>query len=376
MNLRRNQLPLVLAITLVFCLAAVYMIARTDHAISTTVAAAGKTAQSDARLAGSYRFARGAWTYVHLAGSPSQIGYQHGYLLAPEISDALAAVKLQDTHDAKRDWDFFRKTARESLWPHIDAEYQQEMNGIVAGVQARGVKIDIDDVVAMNAFMELPGYYVPWLNAKEKRANPTTAQAPGNCTAFVATGSWTKDHQIVIAHNNWTSYLQGERWRIIFDITPQNGYRMVMDGFPGVIVSDDDFGVNSDGLMVTETTISQLPRLGSRTASPNSFARAKRCNTPAQSTITSRSCSTATTAATPTIGCSAIARRAKSRNSNSACRPIACGDRKTDTSSARISSATRKFKRKTRPGTQRSRRFTKCAPRPPGRTHGEVKGQD
>ena len=30
---------------------------------------------------------------------------------------------------------------------------------------------------------------------------------------------------------------------------------MLMDGFPGVIVSDDDFGINSAGLMVTETTI-------------------------------------------------------------------------------------------------------------------------
>ena len=30
---------------------------------------------------------------------------------------------------------------------------------------------------------------------------------------------------------------------------------MLMDGFPGIIVSDDDFGINSAGLMVTETTI-------------------------------------------------------------------------------------------------------------------------
>ena len=33
---------------------------------------------------------------------------------------------------------------------------------------------------------------------------------------------------------------------------------MLMDGFPGVIVSDDDFGVNSQGIMVTETTITQF----------------------------------------------------------------------------------------------------------------------
>jgi hypothetical protein len=31
-----------------------------------------------------------------------------------------------------------------------------------------------------------------------------------------------------------------------------------MDGFPGVIASDDDFGINSEGLMVTETTITQF----------------------------------------------------------------------------------------------------------------------
>jgi hypothetical protein len=31
-----------------------------------------------------------------------------------------------------------------------------------------------------------------------------------------------------------------------------------MDGFPGVIASDDDFGINDDGMMVTETTITQF----------------------------------------------------------------------------------------------------------------------
>ncbi len=31
-----------------------------------------------------------------------------------------------------------------------------------------------------------------------------------------------------------------------------------MDGYPGVITSDDDFGVNSSGIMITETTITQF----------------------------------------------------------------------------------------------------------------------
>jgi hypothetical protein len=45
---------------------------------------------------------------------------------------------------------------------------------------------------------------------------------------------------------------------MVFDIVPEHGNRILMDGFPGVITSDDDFGVNSAGIMITETTITQF----------------------------------------------------------------------------------------------------------------------
>jgi Phospholipase B len=212
----------------------------------------------DARLKGAYRFERAGWIYVHLQGTPEEIGYQHGYLLAPEIKDAFEVVKLEDTHSSQRGWDFFRKAAREMLWPKISAEYQQELKGIVEGLKARGVPMDLDDVVALNAFEELPDYYVPWYNSQHNVAEAPHLVSPGNCSAFIATGSWTKDGKIVMAHNAWTGYLEGERWRIIFDIVPTRGHRILMDGFPGVITSDDDFGVNSAGIMVTETTITQF----------------------------------------------------------------------------------------------------------------------
>jgi Phospholipase B len=217
-----------------------------------------KAQSDDPRLEKSYRFQKGGWTYVHLEGSPSEIGYQHGYLLAAEIEDALQTVKLIDTHDTHRDWEFFRKAAREMLWPHIDAEYQQELQGITDGARAHGANVDLYDIVALNAFDEVADYYVPWLDKREKQARAPAIKAPGHCSAFIATGSYTKDHQIVIAHNNWTGYLDGERWVIIFDIVPEHGQRILMDGFPGVITSDDDFGVNAAGIMITETTITQF----------------------------------------------------------------------------------------------------------------------
>jgi hypothetical protein len=204
------------------------------------------------------RFEQGGWVYVHLEGSPRQVGYQHGYLLAPEIQDAFHAVSFYDAHRTKREWKFFRDTARDILWPHIEPEYREELNGIVEGLKAHGLNLDIYDIVALNAFEEVPDYYVPTLDKKEARVDAPSLHAPGNCSAFVATGSYTKDHGIVMAHNNWTSVIDGARWRIVFDIVPAKGNRIVMDGFPGVIASDDDFGINSNGLMVTETTITQF----------------------------------------------------------------------------------------------------------------------
>jgi hypothetical protein len=209
----------------------------------------------DDTLGRGYRFNRGGWIYVHLEGSPHDIGVQHGYLLAPEIADAYGMVRLELTHETGRDWGFFRRASQQMLWPKIDPEYQQELQGITDGLKDNGVKLDLWDVVALNAFSELPDYYVPWLDQQTHAQVRQSLVPEGHCSAFVATGSWTKDHQIVMAHNNWTSYIEGAHWRIIFDIVPRSGYRILMDGFPGVITSDDDFGVNSAGLMVTETTI-------------------------------------------------------------------------------------------------------------------------
>src|SRR5260370_35517237 len=45
---------------------------------------------------------------------------------------------------------------------------------------------------------------------------------------------------------------------MVFDIAPSSGYRILMDGFPGLIHSADDFGVNAAGILITETTITRF----------------------------------------------------------------------------------------------------------------------
>jgi len=69
----------------------------------------------DDRLKGSYRFERDGWIFVHLQGTPEQVGYQHGKLLANEIDDLLRVLKPFLLHETKRDWNFYRKASQEIL---------------------------------------------------------------------------------------------------------------------------------------------------------------------------------------------------------------------------------------------------------------------
>jgi hypothetical protein len=236
------------------------------------MAAPPNTAVQDGRLRGSYRTEKDGWIFVHLEGTPEQIGFQHGHLLAAEIGDFLRAVKPYFKRSTGRDWEFYRQASERMLWPGIDDEYRREIDGIVEGLASKGIAADRWDVVALNANQELPYYYVPWLD-RQAGKSPTT-HAPGNCSAFIATGSYTKDSRIVMGHNAWTNYVVGTRWNIVFDVKPAAGSRFLMDGLPGVIVSDDDFAINADGILITETTITQFE--GWDPAGKPEFTRARK----------------------------------------------------------------------------------------------------
>jgi hypothetical protein len=206
----------------------------------------------------SSRTEKNGWIAVRLEGAPEVLGYQHGYLLADEIIDLRGAMAMLNEKTTGRDWNFYRDESTRMFWENIPEEYQKEIDGIVSGVNARkgAGTIDRKDLVAMNSILEMSWYYVPWLDSKNNPAAPDPTP-PGHCSAIAATGSWTTDGRIVMAHNNWVEYVIGQRWNIIFDIVPENGYRIIMDALPGFIHSGDDFNINSAGLIVTETTISQ-----------------------------------------------------------------------------------------------------------------------
>ena len=239
-------------------------------------AAMAQTAQAKKSiLAKASREDKNGWIYVHLEGSPSEIGYQHGYLLAKDIDTSIRALDCLLQHDTKRNWQFYRAAAKSFLWDKLDREYKEEINGIVAGLQAHHLKYDSLDITAYNAMEELAFYYVPML---DNAANPGSGnnKAPGNCSAFIATGSFTKDGKIVMGHNNWTEYIIGQHWNVIADIVPEKGHHILMDCMPGFIHSGDDFAISDNGILITETTITQFNRFDS-TGIPE-FQRARKAS--------------------------------------------------------------------------------------------------
>jgi Phospholipase B len=211
--------------------------------------------QQNPKLSNATRVDKNGWIYVHLEGSPADIGYQHGYLLSGEIDDLIKGMKVSLPHLSGKDWAFYRDAVKKlGFWDRVDKEYQEEITGIVEGMKAKGKHYDIDDLVVLNANIELSQYYVPMLENK-KHPGSANNKAPGNCSGFIATGSFTADGQIAIGHNNWTDYMGGERWNVIADIVPQTGNHLIMDCMPGLIHSGDDFVVTAGGIVITETTI-------------------------------------------------------------------------------------------------------------------------
>jgi hypothetical protein len=225
------------------------------------------------RLGNATRVDKNGWIYIHLSGSPRDVGYQHGFLVAKEIDTLIKVMQFYLPHTTNKDWAFYRAASGRFLWHKIDKEYQDEIKGIAEGLQAQGLKYDTLDVTALNANIELSSYYVPGLMNKVKPGSGDN-RAPGNCSAFIANGKYTKDGKIVMGHNNWTDYIEGERWNVIADIRPEHGNHILMDCAPGFIHSGDDFVISSSGIMITETTITQFK--GFDTTKTPEFVRARR----------------------------------------------------------------------------------------------------
>lgn len=197
-----------------------------------------------------YRFDKSGWIYLHVEGEPYERGYQHGYLVAPELKEILRSLKYLTYWNTGKEWEYFVENAESMFTDKIDPEYIEEIKGIADGAQAKGVSISWQEVLTWNGYEELTDYW--WPNEKE---GAYAGGSGDHCSAFIATGSATKDGEVVMAHNSWDEFETGQFSNLILDIKPADGNRIFMQSVPGYIDSFADFFTTDAGIMGTETTI-------------------------------------------------------------------------------------------------------------------------
>ncbi len=198
------------------------------------------------------RFEREGWIYLRIDGGPSERGFQHGYLLAREIAFSMASVRKDWEYDSGMEWRWLVERAEAMFAGRIDAELLAEIDGMVEGLGAAGVKTTRAEMVAYNGIIELQGYWWPTVKDSLKARSPDRSQE--SCSSFIATGSMTADGGIVLGHNTMTSYAPAD-CNVILDLVPSKGHRILWQGSPGWIHSGTDFFITDAGLVGSETTI-------------------------------------------------------------------------------------------------------------------------
>ncbi|SPE54525.1 conserved exported hypothetical protein [Verrucomicrobia bacterium] len=215
-------------------------------------AAPSLTSEQQAWVAKAKRFERAGWVYLHVEGGPRERGFQRGYLLAREIADGLRTTRAEWEHLSSMDWPWLVERAASMFVPKIDPENLLELEGMSEGLGAAGCAASREELIAYNGYIELSDYWWPAELKKIKEA--ATPIGRQSCSSFVATGSLTKDGNIVLGHNTMESYADAFP-QVIEDIAPAHGHRILWQTTPGWIHSGTDFFITDAGLVGSETTI-------------------------------------------------------------------------------------------------------------------------
>src|SRR5947199_7156215 len=91
-------------------------------------------AKSVQRYGPAYRYPQAGWIVLHIEGKPYDRGYQHGYLMAPEIAGYLRCFSTMLNHRAPSDgWKSTRTLINALFLRRYTQEYLEEMKGIADG---------------------------------------------------------------------------------------------------------------------------------------------------------------------------------------------------------------------------------------------------
>jgi Phospholipase B len=210
------------------------------------------TSEQKAWLSKANRHEKNGWIYLHIQGKPEERGFQHGYLLAKEIKEALWEMSEVWHYQTALDWQWLIQKSALMFNPKVDSENMEEMQGIADGMKAAGELTTRDEIVAYNGSTDFMQYW--WPMVKDTISPNSFVRKKESCSSFIATGSMTADRGIVLGHNTMSSFYY-PLCNVVMDILPDKGYRILMQSSAGLIHSETDFFVTSAGLVGSETTI-------------------------------------------------------------------------------------------------------------------------
>lgn len=221
-----------------------------------------------------FRFEEKGWIYLHIEGKPYERGYQYGYLVSNEIKNFINKLAINYNKDnPSLAWRTLRSQVDLLFLRKYDEEYLTEMKGIADGAKKAGATvfnspIDLLDIVTINSYVDL-SYAMDAITKTPHSLTGKRFDSPEDqmdlpdrlhkCSGFLANKSASKDGRIVFAQLfMWNGYM-GPEWNVIVDVIPEKGNRLVYQTFAGGIHSGADFYINSKGIMIGETTVSQTP---------------------------------------------------------------------------------------------------------------------
>ena len=209
------------------------------------------------------------WTYISIKGSAKERGYAYGYLIADIFKKIQEMLEFVSYNSYGQHWSFFIEGGKTSLKKTIMEEFPEiyeEMEGIAEGCVAANTETTVDEILAWNnCFTLFDGWYsgVSGGGGGSKEGGSkeggyrqqVTGGNPDRCSAFIANGEYTQDGKIVVAHNSFTDFIDGQYNNVILDINPTKGHRILMQTSAGWTWSGTDFFVTKAGILGTETTI-------------------------------------------------------------------------------------------------------------------------
>jgi len=221
-------------------------------------------------------YKKNGWTYISIQGRPYERGFAYGSLISEDIKQVKEMLDFFIYNSFGVKWDFFIEMSNKYFLSKIKRDYPEfyeEMRGVADGCSSRGIPYSVNESVAWNNYLTLTDGWWNNMPIKEKKKlyqnthesntnhsltskeGGSSSGAKDRCSAFIAVGDWTKGGDIVVAHNNFSMFMDGQYCKYVVDINPTEGHRILMLGFPGIIWSGTDFFVTSKGIIGTETTI-------------------------------------------------------------------------------------------------------------------------